>query len=178
MRNDTEAQRKAKFGNRNAIVSGLSSFLATGRWPRGASYVPTLLNGLRAGLAAAYRDRPSDLTPEFADSLIQSALRHEGRALLLQRKLRLQSDDLTLDQTRAVLADISDATDRRDRCIRQLGLDRKAKATIEDVRKQLYAGAGLPDVDALPSGASVCDTDAPQAANPEKINESEPEPQP
>jgi hypothetical protein len=55
--------------------------------------------------------------------LIQSACRHEARALLLQRKLRNEVESLTTDQYLAVLRDLSAATEARDRALKGLKLD-------------------------------------------------------
>jgi hypothetical protein len=113
-------------GNRLAITSGLSSYLSTGRWPKGASYVQRLVSGLRRGLEYAIAERGIK-AEEYAVCLIQSACRHEARALLLQRKLRNEVENLTTDQYLAVLRDLSAATDARDRCLKGLRLDEALK---------------------------------------------------
>jgi hypothetical protein len=105
---------------RGRITVGTYSYLSTGRWPKGASYVGKTLKGLRRDLERAVNERGTKVE-EWAACLIQSACRHEARAQLLQRKLRLET--LTPDQYFACLRDISAATDSRDRCVKALGLD-------------------------------------------------------
>jgi hypothetical protein len=117
--------------NGHAITTGLTSYLSTGRWPKGASYVQRLLNGLRRGLERAVVEH-GDKVDEYAACIIQSACRHEARALLLQRKLRREVDALTTDQYLALLRDIGSATDARDKCLRALRLDRRDSADVFD----------------------------------------------
>jgi len=64
------------------------------------------------------------------EALLQSAVRHETRALLAAKWLRDQDGKLNLEQRLQLLATISAATDSRDKCLVRLGLDRRDAATI------------------------------------------------
>jgi hypothetical protein len=107
---------------RGRITVGIFSFLSTGRLPVGAGYVQRLILQMRRGLEKALEER-EDKTPVWSAAMVQSACRHEARALLIQRKLVQENETLTVDQYLAVLRDFSQATDARDRCLKGLKLD-------------------------------------------------------
>lgn len=111
--------------NANAQKHGVNSFLALGRLPRGASYIRRNLNGLGAKLTADVREKYGAVSSLHA-ALIQSALRHEARAMLLQRWLRLEGNGLPLLERMALVKGICDASDSRDKCIGRLGIDTPA----------------------------------------------------
>lgn len=76
---------------------------------------------------------------------IQSACRHEVRARLAERWLRLQGDNLTLAERLSLLQTISAATDSRDKALRSLPLERDAA----DVWSSIYrTSSALPAADA------------------------------
>jgi hypothetical protein len=112
---------------RGRITVGIFSAFSTGRFPAGASYVQRLILQMRRGLEEALAERDGDKTPVWAAAMIQSACRHEGRALLLQRKLVQEAATLTTDQFIALLRDFSQATDQRDKCLKGLRLDEALK---------------------------------------------------
>ncbi|MBL8830293.1 MAG: hypothetical protein JNM18_25170 [Planctomycetaceae bacterium] len=83
-------------------------------------------------METAVVQKTGGLTP-YQAALIQSAVRHEARALLLQRWLKTSIDTLSVADKLAFLRDISAATGSRDTCLRQAGLDRtdSAKTTLD-----------------------------------------------
>lgn len=109
-------------GNRNALVHGKYAYLAVGRLPPGASYIRRLLGAFQRATEAAVVEAHGEI-PLTKAALIQSAVRHEGRAQLLTRWLR--ESDLSLAERLAVLKEIGGATDARDRCLKLLDLDRQ-----------------------------------------------------
>jgi hypothetical protein len=123
--------------SRGSITTGLSSSLTTGRWPRGASYVQRLVSGLRRDLERALA-KQGERAEIWQAAVIQTACRHEARALLLQRKLREQADALTVEQFSMLLRDLSAASDARDRCLKMLGLDKSAIKTVDAIWDEIY----------------------------------------
>lgn len=132
----------APAGNRNSIRSGLKSFVI-GRFPPGCSYIARQAHLLRRQLRAAVTAQDG-ATTVWSESVISSACTHEARRLLLQRWLReadasksttkamkengravsiTEKSGLGIMERASILDRISAATDARDRCIRQLGLD-------------------------------------------------------
>jgi hypothetical protein len=145
-------EKMARPRNRNALRSGLYSFLTTGRYPRGASYISRLTRAMRVAAEAACRQANGGGEPTLTQAaLINSMERHEGRHLLLVRWLRENDAALTMDQRLAILRDAATATDARDRCLTRLGIDRDQQA---DILIRLYgpqAGGQAPAVvDATP----------------------------
>lgn len=110
----------APKGNRNRMTHGQAGWLATGSLPKGASYVRRLIGRMRSVLERAVLDSFGEVGPTEA-ALIQSACRHEGRALLAQRWLR-EGTDLPVKDRLAMLQVIGNATDSRDRAIEKLKL--------------------------------------------------------
>ena len=118
--------RGAPKNNRNAIKSGVYSFLANGRYPKGAEYVGRLIGQLRLSLEGIVMERESEVTVYNA-AVIQSACRHEGRAQLLQRWLREldKGGSPSIQDRLAILKEIGNASDARDKCLKALGLHEK-----------------------------------------------------
>ena len=127
-------------------ASGLPG-LVVGRLPPGCSWVKLTVSRLRRTLEAEVKSAKGKLGVQDA-ALCQSAARHEATALLAGRWLRKRWGDVGGDgrvaeqwttgngqaalkgsiamddgQRLAWLLAIGRATDARDRCIRQLGLD-------------------------------------------------------
>jgi len=144
----------APKGNRNNLRSGLAhehrqhGYLATGRLPKGASYVAAVAKRLRRSLEAAVLARDPRVEV-YAAALIQSACRHEIRALLSQKWMR-DKEDLTSDQALTFLREISLATDARDKCLRALGLDRPPDAWRTVLDGQVASSDDDPDSDPDP----------------------------
>lgn len=119
-------QAGAPKGNANRTTHGLRGFLTLGTYPKGGGYVRKLLGQFREALEAEILTRHSEVSI-FHAALIQSAARHEGRALLLNRWLRTEAD-LSVSDRLAIVKGITDASDSRDRCLKLLGLDQSAKS--------------------------------------------------
>jgi hypothetical protein len=150
-------------GNGNALRFGLRA----AKLPAGCRYIENASQSLRLALEDAATAAHGPLTV-YRSALIQSACRHETRAQLLSRYLRLASDAETrtvgvttdtatgserssltrsqglgiLDRA-ALLREISAATDSRDRCLERLKLDRDRRQTLI---AQLY---GAPEADGV-----------------------------
>lgn len=139
----------APLKNRNNVGPGVDSFLATGRFPKGASYIGRLVRQLRIALNTAVEQR-HDAKCLYHDAVIQSAIRHEARALLWQRWMRV-NDKLSTDQLLAITREIGSATDARDKCLRLLKLDHDAKSDAIDA---LYF-AEPDDTPASPAGPAA-----------------------
>jgi hypothetical protein len=138
----------AKPRNRNALQSGRFAFITSGSLPRGCSYVSRLLRGFRGALEKAVRDVHGEVSIAHA-LLIQTASRHEGTSILCQRWLRQRLDALTDADRLLYLRQIAQSSDARDRCVKQLGLDRVDAHRVINV---LYADA--------PAAASTDDSPA------------------
>ena len=136
----------APKGNRNRLASGLYAF-TNGKWPPGCSYVQRQANVFRHNLRAAVVALDGQTTI-YTEAIINSACRHESRVMLLQRWLREASNPKSTRRTvklpgesiavteptglgvmeRAnLLAQISAATESRDRCLKLLRLAEAAK---------------------------------------------------
>ncbi len=144
----------AQPANRNALRFGLR----TSRLPAGCGHVANATNALRLALEDAVTAQHGAISV-YRAALIQSAVRHETRAMLLARRLRLsetsrapgesvpssgsqsskpaQSGGLDVQDYLAILRDISSATDSRDRCLERLKLDQEPRQTLV---AQLYGG--------------------------------------
>jgi hypothetical protein len=130
----------APKGNRNSIRHGLRA----SSLPPGCSYLDGQLRSLRKGLRREIKRQHGDISLVHEASL-QSALRHETRALLAARWLRIGGDELPLEQRLSLLAAISTATDARDRCLKLLRLDRDG---TRDILATLYSPTAIDDDDA------------------------------
>jgi hypothetical protein len=125
----TEAPNKggAPLGNRNRMTWGGRGWAAIGSYPKGFSAVRRYVGRMRAELEGIVCERHGEVSALHA-ALIQSACRHEGRALHLQRRLRvgIGPGGLGLNDELAVLKEIGNATDSRDKCLSKLGLEKPA----------------------------------------------------
>jgi hypothetical protein len=116
--------------------------------------VRRLLGQLRTALEREVRDRHGEICLEDA-LVVQSALRHEARALLAQRWLRVEAD-LSLQDRLALVDRLCLASDARDKCVRLLLAPRKGRDG--DGFAGVYDSPYLPpDPDAIPAD----DTDDP-----------------
>jgi hypothetical protein len=130
---DKDSKGRFAKGNRAALVHGCFSL---GKLPKGASHVRRLVGQLRAALRRLVREKDGGITLA-QDGLIQSACRHELRALLLTRWLR-EAEALPLRDRLSVVREIGWATDCRDRCLKALGLDRAS--TIDPLSAWFASG--------------------------------------
>ena len=83
--------------------------------------------------------------PLYAMAVQQTATRHELRARLAGRWLRLAPDDLPIETRLALLKAISDASDQRDKCLARLGLEKALTAggTLADLYESLRQPAAI-----------------------------------
>lgn len=111
----------APIGNSNRTKSGKRAWSAVKRLPKGSGAIRQQLYCERDEIEIATGRQHGEVSL-FHAALIQSAIRHSGRAQLLERWLRVEPD-LTLNERLAVLKEIGAATDSRDKCLQRLGLD-------------------------------------------------------
>lgn len=152
--NGTAKGRKARGGapegNANAFRHGLRS----SKLPSDCRYVENSINTLRRELETAVHDAKGSVTLTDA-GLIQSCLRHERRALLCERWLRVEPD-LRLDARLQLMRDVSNATDSRDKCIKALDIDRNSQADMLDaIYGERAAGNGESPGERPSAAASV-----------------------
>lgn len=123
-----KAGRSGPPGHANASTHGIGTFGHTGKLPKGCGWLSLRQrSGQRALEAAVLKERGTiDLTDA---GLIQSCMRHEVIAQLALRHLRRAEGGkvaaLSFEQTSAIWATISKATNQRDACIKRLGLKRE-----------------------------------------------------
>jgi hypothetical protein len=134
--NQNAAGHGAPPGNRNRTLMGVRGWAAIGSYPKGCSHVRRLVGRMRVELEDAVCEQHGSIGV-YQAALVQSACRHEGRALLLTRWLRTETDGsrkcsadatdkpagLTVAEKLGILKEIGNATDSRDRCLKLLGLD-------------------------------------------------------
>src|SRR5262245_58388668 len=130
-------QQAGARGNRNSLKNGNTAFLS-GRWPGGCQAITRAVRKLRKQLEGEIIARTGDLDV-YSAALIQTATRHEARALLWQRWARERFDTLTTEQLLAITRELGSASDARDRCLKALGLDVRPGA---DPWGDLYASLG------------------------------------
>lgn len=90
-----------------------------GTMPKDAKHVEVRGNAYRRHLEQAVASDGHTLTLAEA-AAIQSAVRHEQRAMLMTRYLR--TEEIPLADRMGLLKEIGLATDARDKCLRTLGL--------------------------------------------------------
>jgi hypothetical protein len=136
----------AAKGNAHRTRSGKRAWQAVKRLPKGAGLVRRALYAERDEIERAVVSQHGEISLYHA-ALIQSALRHSGRAGLLERWLRLE-EGLSLTERLAVLKEIGSASDSRDRCLKLAGLDVKPSGGLWDALEPGWqpSGAGLHEV--------------------------------
>lgn len=138
--NKSISKRGAPPGNANRTRSGKRAWSAVKRLPKGSGAIRQQLYTERDEIEVVTGRQHGEISL-FHAALIQSAIRHSGRAQLLERWLRVEPD-LTLNERLAVLKEIGAASDSRDKCLQRLGLDVTRELT------PLQALAALPALDA------------------------------
>jgi hypothetical protein len=123
------ARNKFKEGNQLQVTHGLRMWNATGKMPKGCSYLQGFLNQFRKELEKAVEAEHGKIGIYHA-ALIQTATRHEGRALLCQRLLRKKADTMTPEQTLVYAREIGNASDSRDKALKAAGLDKFSKPDV------------------------------------------------
>ncbi len=121
-------------------VQGVRAYLAIGSLPKGASYIRRSLGKFRLALERSVLDKEGEICLYNA-ALIQTVVRHEGRAQLLTRWLRIEDADLKVADKAALLREIGSASDTRDKCLRLLGLDTDVDKPLPVGGKVLHAHA-------------------------------------
>ncbi|MEQ8790248.1 MAG: hypothetical protein RIC55_28390 [Pirellulaceae bacterium] len=114
--------------NRNATRHGLKA----GTLPAGASYVKRDCDALRRCIEAAVVERHGEIALYHA-ACIQSAIRWERHAMLAQRWLRLEIDQMDPATKLSYSREIARASAERDKCLEKLGLDKDLTANAIDV---------------------------------------------
>lgn len=117
----------APSGNANAIKSGLHAryALTVGKLPRKLRKVQSAAFAFRRELEAAVAAQHGEITLIHA-ATIQTATRYETTAQLAKHWLTTSMEDLTHSERLQFAREVSRASAERDRCLRQLGLERNA----------------------------------------------------
>ena len=128
------------LGNRNAARHGLRAWCSVKRLPPGAGAIRRQLYAERDEIHAAVVSSHGEISLTHA-ALVQSAIRHSGRASLLERWLRVEPG-LSVSERIAILKEIGAATDSRDRCLERLDLktDHESFWSAVDARGGFAAG--------------------------------------
>jgi hypothetical protein len=146
------ARRGPGFGNRNALKSGVRSFVL-GRFPAGGTWIARQCHWLRAELRRDVTARDGS-TGTYSEALIASACVHEGRRLLLARWLRIEGDKLPVSERANLLDRIGKASDARDVCLEKLGLHRRVDS-MADPLACLDALTAEADPEVIPAPANA-----------------------
>jgi hypothetical protein len=122
----------APVGNANSLKHGLRASrrqLTLGKLPRGCAHVVSRVGALRRILEDLHIEHHGDLDYK-AELIIQSACRHEQAALLAQRWLRISADTMNHAERLQYLQAIANESDKRDKSIAALKLDRDPQTLI------------------------------------------------
>jgi hypothetical protein len=125
----------APEGNENAIRHGLRGLTTSGRVPlkvKGGRDLRKRLGEMCLELGAEIRQRQGRDPSLFEIAVIQSAKRHEARAQLLERWLDKEWEKLSVQDRLAILREIGNATDSRDKCLKVIGLDLADRRSFGD----------------------------------------------
>ena len=138
----------APRGNHNAFKHGRRSErkLVIGDLPEHCERIGGFVQKLRIELETLVASVHGSIG-STADMFIQSACRHEQAALLAQRWLRLDAANMNHGERLAYLQAIASESDKRDKCVERLKLDRDPSTILE----ALYAAPTV-DVEAMEGG--------------------------
>lgn len=136
----TKNRGGAPRGNANRTKSGKRAWCAVKRLPKSSGLIRQQLYAERDEIEAAVCRQHGEISL-FHAALVQSALRHSGRAQLLERWLRIEAD-LPLNERLAVLREIGSASDSRDKCLQRLGLDQTQHSDPWAVVDAMHASGG------------------------------------
>jgi len=121
---DTPAKATAKTDTPPVNRGWVRHGLACGKLPKGCEYVERRINAFRLQLEQAVMQAKG--TVSIADAAaINSACKWERHGMLATRWLRQEMDNLSAADRLRFSAEIAKASDRRDKAIRALGLDKK-----------------------------------------------------
>ena len=113
-------------GNRASLTSGVKAILTTGRLAKPYTHVANLVKVFERQLRGIVSGRCKGSPIPLADECrINSAVRHEMRALICRKMLADKGKALTIEQTQALLADITAASQARDKEVKNLRLDER-----------------------------------------------------
>lgn len=124
--------------NRNATRHGLRA----GELPKGASYIKRECDVLRREIESAVADAHGGSVSLYQAALIQTCVRWERHAMLVQRWLRLQADTMGAATRLAYSRDIARASAERDKALLGLGLHASDSRSIIDA---LYSSPHEPE---------------------------------
>lgn len=106
----------------------VGNLLRVGVLAKADAYHGRVMRQVQLALEREILDRRGEVTA--AESLaVNSFVRHELRARLLQRKLSQMADKLTVNEYAALWREISDATERRDKAFTRLGIEKPTDGT-------------------------------------------------
>lgn len=108
----------APQANRNAMRHGLRA----GMLPKGAAYIKRECDTMRREIETAVLARHGEVDL-YRAALIQTAMRWERHGMLVQRWLRKEAVTMDAAQRLAYSRDIARASENRDRCLKELGLN-------------------------------------------------------
>lgn len=135
--NQNSVGHGAPKGNANRLKSGRRAWSAVKRLPKGCGSIRRQLYAERDEIEVETGAVHGKVSLYHA-ALIQSAIRHSGRAHLLERWLRVQPE-MAFAERIATLREIGNATDSRDKCLKALGLNQQADGAGDDVDELLAA---------------------------------------
>lgn len=114
----------APVGNANRQTHGLrAKWLTLGKIDKARGYVRRVVGGMRRELEQAILDNGGVLGP-YQQARLNSACRHEAACMLRRDWLIRQGEELGIAERDRLLDGISTATERRDKAIADLGLDK------------------------------------------------------
>jgi len=121
---------------------GVHRFLRSGTIAAENTYLTRVLREFQKAVEADILERRGELSIYDA-AILQSAIRHEGIAQLWIRHVRKEAKSLTTEQRLAIGREIRNATDARDKCLRELGLN-KRDSQLDDLYKAIDVNATEP----------------------------------
>lgn len=136
-------ETKRYKGNQNAVSHGVH--VGGGMsLPKGCRQVQAELDRFVEQVRAATLAAHGEIRV-YEAALIDTAASHQRRILLLFRWLRMEFDTLNFDQKTSCLREVSNASNARDKTLKDLGLDRREAPDLwGDIGKADAARASLP----------------------------------
>ncbi len=121
---------KPRGGGPRANSNRTTHSLRGSKLPADAKHIERAVSRLREDVEAAVMVRDGSVGL-YAAAVTQSICRHEARARLLLRWLRHpDASGLSIPERATLLSQLSDATTKRDACMKVLGLDCSTKAVL------------------------------------------------
>lgn len=133
----------APAGNVNGLTHGMRSSddvmnvrFNLGKLPPMLKRIERAVNLFRRAIESAVVDAHGSVGVYHA-ALVQSAARLEARALMAQRWLRLNIEELDMNEKLACSKAIAEASTARDKCLERLGLHQTKGNAWDDLSVQL-----------------------------------------